>query len=87
MCAEEICREMKDPKNGLIWKEKEPATETYANRFMMDVDGHALTERFRRFLSSKSLVFKMTVIQVIALNSPTTISKFVKQLRPLGIAY
>ena len=31
----------------------------------MDVDGHTFTERFRRLLSSNSLVFKMTMFQVI----------------------
>ena len=65
MCDQKICDEMKDPKNGLVWKGKEPATEPYANRFLMDVDGHTFTERFRRLLSSNSLVFKMTMFQVI----------------------
>ena len=64
MCDEAICKEMKDQKNGVIWKEKEPFTEPYANRFLMDVDGHAFTERFRRLLSSTSVVFKMTMFQV-----------------------
>ena len=65
MCDEVICKEMKEPENGLVWKEKEPPTEAYANQFVMDVDGHAFTERFRRFLSSRSLVFKMTMFQVV----------------------
>ena len=67
MCDEVICKDMKDPENGLVWKEKESPTEAYANQFVMDVDGHAFTERFRRFLSSRSLVFKMTMFQVILL--------------------
>lgn len=65
MCEEKICEEMRDPKNGVVWKGKEPVTEPYANRFVMDVDGHTFTERFRRLLSSRSLVFKMTMFQVI----------------------
>ena len=65
MCEEKICNEMKDQKNGLVWKGKEPSTEPYANRFLMDVDGHTFTERFRRLLSSNSLVFKMTMFKVI----------------------
>lgn len=65
MCSEQICEEMRDPENGVIWKGKEPPTEPYANRFLMDVDGHTFTERFRRLLSSRSLVFKMTMFQVI----------------------
>lgn len=64
-CDEAICKEMKDPENGLVWKEKEPPTEAYANQFVMDIDGHTFTERFRRLLSSRSLVFKMTMFQVI----------------------
>ena len=64
MCDEAICEEMRDPKNGLVWKDKEPYTEPYANRFLMDIDGHAFTERFRRLLSSTSVVFKMTMFQV-----------------------
>ena len=74
MCDDLICKEMKDPKNGLVWKEKEPPTKAYANRFVMDVEGHAFTERFRRFLSSKSLVFKMTMLQVNILPSSSSIS-------------
>ena len=65
MCAEKTCEEMRDPENGVVWKGKEPATEPYANRFLMDIDGHTFTERFRRLLSSRSLVFKMTMFQVI----------------------
>lgn len=65
MCDEVICKEMKNPENGLVWKEQEPPTAAYANQFVMDVDGHAFTERFRRFLGSRSLVFKMTMFQVI----------------------
>lgn len=65
MYDEVICKEMKNPENGLVWKEQEPPTETYANQFVMDVDGHAFTERFRRFLGSRSLVFKMTMSKVI----------------------
>lgn len=61
MCDEQICKEMKDPKNGVVWKDKEPPNEPYANRFLMDVDGHTFTERFRRLLSSRSVVFKMTM--------------------------
>ena len=64
MCDEKTCEEMRDPKNGVLWKAKEPATEPYANQFLMDVDGHTFTERFRRLLSSRSLVFKMTMFQV-----------------------
>ncbi len=64
MCDEAICKEMKDQENGVVWKEKEPFTEPYANRFLMDVDGHAFTERFRRLLSSTSVVFKLTMFQV-----------------------
>lgn len=64
MCDEQICKEMKDPKNGLLWKGKEPAAEVYANRFLMDVDGHTFTERHRRLMHPKSLVFKMTMFQV-----------------------
>lgn len=66
MCDENTCKEMKDPKNGVIWKDKEPFKEPYANRFLMDVDGHTFTERFRRLLSSRSVVFKMTIFQVIS---------------------
>ena len=49
-----ICKEIKDPVNGLIWKKKESPAEAYANRFLMDIDGHAMTERFRRLLRSKN---------------------------------
>ncbi len=63
-CKEAICKEMKDAENGLVWGEKEPVTEPYANQFLMDVDGHAFTERFQRLLSSNSLVFRMTMFQV-----------------------
>ena len=68
LCDEAICEEMKDPKNGLVWKDPEPPTEAYANRFVMDIDGHGFTERFRRLLSSRSLVFKMTMFQVTELS-------------------
>lgn len=80
MCDEEICKEMKDPKNGLLWKEKEPAAEVYANRFLMDVDGHTFTERHRRLMHSRSLVFKMTMFQV----NPRSPSKFCAQLWSLS---
>lgn len=56
---------MRDPEDGVVWKGKEPPTEPYANRFLMDVDGHTFTERFRRLLSSRNLVFKMIIFQVI----------------------
>ena len=69
ICDGEIFKEMKDPKNGLVWKEKGPPTEAYVNLFMMDVDEHAFTERYRRLPSSKSLVFKMIMIQVITFHS------------------
>ena len=42
MCAEATCEEMKDPKNSLVWEKKEPPKEPYANRFLMDVNGHTL---------------------------------------------
>lgn len=64
-CDQKTCDEMNDPKNGVVWKGKDPVTESYANRFLMDIDGHTFTERFRHLLSSKSLVFKMTMFQVI----------------------
>lgn len=70
MCDEQTCKEMRDPKNGVVWKDKEPFTEPYANRFLMDVDGHTFTERFRRLLSSRSVVFKMTIFQVIQVSIP-----------------
>lgn len=86
MCDETICKEMKDPKNGLVWKEKEPPTAAYANRFVMDVDGHAFTECFRRLLSSRSLVFKMTMMQVSIPLHPSLSVALPNRISLLGMA-
>lgn len=63
ICSENICEEMRDPEDSVVWKGKEPPTEPYAKRFLMDVDGHTFTERFRRLLSSRNSVFKMIIFQ------------------------
>lgn len=87
MCDKTICKEMKNSKNGLVWKEKEPPREAYANKFVMDVDGHAFTEHFRRLLSSKSLVFKMTMMQVSIPVHPSVSVALPNRISPIGMAY
>ena len=40
-----------------------PEFEAYKSRFLMDLDGYGFTERFYRFLGSKSTVFKMSMFE------------------------
>ncbi|KAK4696135.1 hypothetical protein P7C71_g1737, partial [Lecanoromycetidae sp. Uapishka_2] len=50
-----------DERERMVLGEKEEASAAYQSRFLFDLDGHAHSERFLRYLGSKSLVFKQTV--------------------------
>ena len=60
-CSEAVCKEMEDPKEGLVTSNREPTGAPYGNKFAFDIDGHSYTERFRRLLYSHNTVFKMTI--------------------------
>ena len=62
-CSENVCKEMKDPKEGLVVAKIEPMEAPYGSKFAFDIDGHSYTERFRRLLQSHNTVFKMTIFQ------------------------
>ena len=62
-CTEAVCKEMADPKGGLVFTEKEPTKASYGSKFAFDIDGHTYTERFQRLLQSHNTVFKMTIFQ------------------------
>ena len=62
-CSEPVCKEMADPKEGLVFTEKEPMEESYGSKFAFDLDGNSYTERFSRLLQSHNTVFKMTIFQ------------------------
>ena len=51
-CDPEECEAMR--KELHFNKEKQSAEAVYRNRFVMDIDGNAFTERFYRLLMSKS---------------------------------
>ena len=53
-CDPEECEAMR--KELHFNEEKQPAEAAYNNRFVMDIDGNAFTERFYRLLMSKSKV-------------------------------
>lgn len=59
-CAGDVCTTMKDE---FSWKDSVPAGRGGSGqyKYLLDVDGNGWSARFRRLMSSNSLVFKATI--------------------------
>jgi len=57
-CAEETCREL---ERIFEWRKKQGLNEAGQYKYVLDVDGNGWSSRFKRLMTSNSLVFKSTI--------------------------
>ncbi|KAG8961623.1 Glycosyltransferase Family 90 domain containing protein [Tulasnella sp. 419] len=57
-CVPEICNRL---VNEYEWKERQEFDEAWNYKYIIDVDGNGWSARFKRLITSKSLIFKSTI--------------------------
>lgn len=47
-----------DPRKEILWAPEQSAADAYRSKFILDIDGNGWSGRFRRLMSSNSVIIK-----------------------------